>query len=388
MSEPARPAKSHTPTHLAMPATDPVEYARSATYRPLLLVATAAAAGIVADRHAGAALGGVGLPVWWLVAALWVVVCYLLRRRELGLLSAGALLLSFAALAGAWHHQCWNYVDENHLARFADESSQPVCVEAVAVDRKQWRPAPPANPLSVLPVGSRSQLTVEITRVRDGTQWLPASGRCRLRVEGQLAGVARGDRVRIFGQFGRPRAALNPGQYDWAYAERGAGRFVELYCRTPQCVSVIDPGGSAAAGRWLDRAAYWCQHQLSKYVGRENDDLAMALLLGARERLDDSVFDSFLKTGTVHLLVVSGLHVGFLAGLVWLLVRGGLLPQRFGILATAVLVVAYAAIAYASSGDLGAPGRRSTRGNTIGQTPNGAPDALWRCIARGPNVCR
>ena len=327
-----------------MPATKPTENTRRSTYRPLLLVATAVAVGIVADRYFGAWLGGIGLPVWWLVAAILVAVCYHLRRLELSLASTAALLLSFAALAGAWHHQSWNYVDDNHLVRFADESLHPVCVEAVALDRKQWSPAPPANPLSAVPVGSRSQLTVEVTRVRDGTQWIATSGSCRLRVEGELTGVDRGDRLRIFGQFGRPRAALNPGQFDWADAERGAGRFVSLYCRAPQCVSVLEPGESAAAGRWLDRTAYWCQHQLTKYVGRNNDDLALALLLGARERLDDTVFESFLKTGTVHLLVVSGLHVGFLAGIVWLFVRGGLLPQRFGIIATAVLVVAYAAI--------------------------------------------
>lgn len=327
-----------------MPATSPGERYRGPTYRPLLLVALATAVGIVGDRYAGAALGNEGLPIWWLVGALSMAACLLLRRREHGFHSCVALLMSFAALAGARHHQCWNYVDANHLARYADETLHPVCVEAVAVDRLQWSPAPPANPLSVVPAGSRSQLTVEVTGVRDGVQWLSASGECRLRVEGELAGISRGDRLRIFGQFGRARSALNPGQYNWASAERGAGRFVELYCRAPQCVSVIEPEESILTGNWLDKVAYWCQFQLSKYIGPENDDLALALLLGARERLDDSEFESFLKTGTVHLLVVSGLHVGFLAGLVWLLVRAGLVPQRSGVLVTAVLVVAYAAI--------------------------------------------
>jgi len=327
-----------------MPVSDTVVSDRRSSYRPLLLVAVAAAVGIVADRQFGVSWRGAGLLAWWLVAASWIAVCYFLLRKEMSQLSAGALLLSFAALAGAWHHQCWNYVDQNHLARFAEESLTPVCVEAVAVDRSKWSPAPPANPLSAVPVGSRSQLTLEVARVRDGTRWLPTSGTCRLRVAGELTGVERGDRLQVFGQFGRPRGALNPGQYDWAKAERGAGRFVELYCRAPQCVSVIEPGRPAKSGRWLDRTAYWCQHQLTRYVGHKNDNLALALLLGARERLDDSVFESFLKTGTVHLLVVSGLHVGFLAGIVWLLVRGGLLPQRSGVLITAVLVVAYAAI--------------------------------------------
>jgi competence protein ComEC len=310
-------------------------------YRPLLWVAIAVAAGIVVDRYCGTA---VGLPLWWTVAAILAAASYCLLRFSPGQCSALLLLASIAALGGVWHNFQWNYLDADHLARYAGETSAPVCVEVVAADRLLWTPAPPANPLSVVPAGSRSELMVDVARVRDGTRWLPATGRCRLRVEGELSGVRRGNRLRVFAQYGRPLAALNPGQYDWALAERGSGRYVELFSRVPQCVSAIESRDSDFSGRWLDAASYWCQHQLSKYVGPENRDLALALVLGARERLDDSQFEPFLQTGTVHLLVVSGLHVGFLAAWVWLLVRAGLVTQRTGILATAVLVVAYAAI--------------------------------------------
>ena len=327
-----------------IPRSKPVEIVPSVSYRPLLWIAVAAAAGIVVDRTTGAWLGSSGVIVWWLLAATCAGICYFLRHRDRSSLATMALLMSYAALAGAWHHQAWNFVDHKHLARFAEQSLHPVCVEAIAIDRSQWQPAPPANPLRAVPLGSRSQLTLEVTRVRDGTRWLETSGTCRLRVDGELTGVARGDRLRIFGQFGRPRAAFNPGQFDWANAERGAGRFVELYSGAPQCVSVLKPGNSLTAGRWLDRTAYWCHNRLTKYFGSDNDDLALALLLGTREQLDDSVFESFRKTGTVHLLVVSGLHVGFLVGIVWLLMRGGFMSHRFGLLATALLVVAYAAV--------------------------------------------
>lgn len=323
-----------------MPVTESAEYSPSPRYRPLLLVAAAAAAGIVVDRYWGKALG---VTSWWSLAALAALMCFFLRRMNLGQWSAVLLLVSIAALGGAWRDLSWNYLDSHHLARYADEISAPVCVEAVAVNRMVWTPAPPANPLSVVPTGSQSELMVEITRVRDGTQWQPASGSCRLRVEGELSRVHRGDQLLVFAQFGRPSPALNPGQYDWAQAERSSGRFVELFSRAPQCVSVVESRESAA-GRWLDAAAYWCEHQLSRYIGPEHKDLALALVLGAREQLDDSQFEAFLRTGTVHLLVVSGLHVGFLAALVWLLVRAGMVPQRPGIFVTAMLVLTYAAI--------------------------------------------
>lgn len=45
------------------------------------------------------------------------------------------------------------------------------------------------------------------------------------------------------------------------------------------------------------------------------DGLVVALLLGDRRELDADLIDAFATTGTLHLLAVSGLHVGFLVGL-------------------------------------------------------------------------
>ena len=52
---------------------------------------------------------------------------------------------------------------------------------------------------------------------------------------------------------------------------------------------------------------------LDRFVSPERGDLAGALLLGARDRLDDSRVERFFHTGTIHLLAISGLHVGILA---------------------------------------------------------------------------
>ncbi len=346
------------------------------TYRPLLWVALAMMTGIVADRYVGSVLGSVGLYGWWSLALSCVLATYFSLRSNSPRLSAWFLLGSFAALSGAWHHECWNYLGDSHLARFAETRSEPICVRAVALGRAQWTPAPKANPLRVVPEGSRSVIPVSLTAVRDGSDWIRTSGRCNLRVEGKLAKIQRGDQLELFGQFGRPRPAINPGQYEWAEAERGAGRFVELFCRMPQCVTVEQVTAFQPTS-FLDRATRWCEYQITKYVDAEQRDLALALMLGQRERLTEEKFASFLHTGTVHLLVVSGLHVGFLATILWLFVRAGILAPRTALAASTVLIVAYALIVGARPPVLRATililvamtsvflGRRSTRANLI-----------------------
>ena len=79
--------------------------------------------------------------------------------------------------------------------------------------------------------------------------WRPAGGQSRLRVAGEMRGLVPGDRLRVFAQLGRQPPPLNPGQYDWAAAERREGRLCELFCDDPQCVAV------ERAGRLGERVA-------------------------------------------------------------------------------------------------------------------------------------
>lgn len=306
-------------------------------------MALAAATGIVADRYGLAdAIGG--HLFWWAASAALVIACTLMCRRGAGCRSAYLLLLAVLALAGAWHHLQWNYTTNDSLTRFASEVSRPVCIEAIAVARTKQSPAAPNNPLRAMPARPRSEVEVRIVRVRDGTQWRTATGDCRLRVAGVLTGITAGDRLRVFAHLSRPRPAMNPGQYDWAQIERGVGRHCALFSLAPECVTILQPAATAPAGRWLNKAVNQCATQLSRYVGVEQSDLAMAILLGQREHLRQDTKESFFKTGTIHLLVVSGLHIGLLAGVVWLILRGGWLSQRLAIVIAASLVIAYALV--------------------------------------------
>src|SRR5262249_656385 len=65
--------------------------------------------------------------------------------------------------------------------------------------------------------------------------------------------------------------------------------------------------------------------------------------------------EAFLETGTIHLLVISGLNVGILAGCLFLLARMALVPQRL-----ALLIVTLACVLYAVATDAQPPVVRAT----------------------------
>ncbi|HJR52609.1 MAG TPA: DNA internalization-related competence protein ComEC/Rec2, partial [Gemmatimonadota bacterium] len=59
----------------------------------------------------------------------------------------------------------------------------------------------------------------------------------------------------------------------------------------------------------------WIRGRLAARYGERLAPLAVALVIGDRREIDPELTDAFTLTGTLHLLAVSGLHVGFLAAL-------------------------------------------------------------------------
>ena len=100
---------------------------------------------------------------------------------------------------------------------------------------------------------------------------------------------------------------------------------------------VITAGFAGPVWALRSEARAWLHRAVSR-VGYPASSLLEALLVGAREDVPADLYDGFLRTGSLHILALSGLHVtvlyGAAAALLWFLRRGW---QRF-LAATAVLL--------------------------------------------------
>ena len=56
---------------------------------------------------------------------------------------------------------------------------------------------------------------------------------------------------------------------------------------------------------------------LVEHVGDRQLPIASVILLGDRSLMGDDVRDAFAESGTMHLLAISGLHVGIFAAMFW-----------------------------------------------------------------------
>ena len=198
------------------------------------------------------------------------------------------------------------------------------------------------------------------TLARDGEP-VPFGGRVRLAWYRDGAAADRnqpppllaGQRWKLRLRLKPPHGFANPGGFDyerWLFQQQIAATG---YVRDEPAAELL----AAGPGRY--RLARWRQSLRDRIVavlGTGADAaLVRALVLGDRDGLTPAQWEVFARTGTSHLIAISGLHVGLVAGLLylaarWLWARAGplalyLAAPRAGALAALAGALGYSALA-------------------------------------------
>ncbi|WP_303905807.1 DNA internalization-related competence protein ComEC/Rec2 [Thiohalomonas denitrificans] len=149
-----------------------------------------------------------------------------------------------------------------------------------------------------------------------GTPVIPP-GRLRLSWYGRNhPEIIPGERWRLLIRLKRPRGLFNPGSFDY---ERW---LFQNGIRATGYVRDSDQNRRQAVGGGLDA---W-RNTIAKAVGealeyKPGTDLILALAVGDRREIGSERWQVLAATGTTHLMAISGLHIGFVAGLVYFLAR-------------------------------------------------------------------
>ncbi|KPZ24100.1 DNA internalization-related competence protein ComEC/Rec2 [Pseudomonas coronafaciens pv. zizaniae] len=164
--------------------------------------------------------------------------------------------------------------------------------------------------------------------------------------------VKSGERWRLALKLKRPGGLVNPDAFDyqaWLLARRigATGTVADGQLLTP------------ARGAWRDGIR---QRLLAVDAQGREGGLA-ALVLGDGSGLSRTDWQVLQNTGTVHLLVISGQHIGLLAGVVYALIAGlarwGLWPRALPWLPTACALAFVAALGYGLLAGFEVPVRRA-----------------------------
>ena len=164
--------------------------------------------------------------------------------------------------------------------------------------------------------------------------------------------VNSGETWRLAVKLKRPAGLLNPHGFDYEawLLSRGIGA-----TGTVKDGSLLQP----AQGAWRDGV----RQALANVDAQGRSGALLALVLGDGAGLSREDWEVLQDTGTVHLLVISGQHIGLLAGLVYLLVAGaarhGVWPARLPWLPWACALAFAAALGYGLLAGFEVPVRRA-----------------------------
>jgi competence protein ComEC len=155
---------------------------------------------------------------------------------------------------------------------------------------------------------------IRVTFIREKGRWIRTEGKALVFLgQGPCSQLlCYGDRVLLNAQFNEPEGSRNPAGFDNQWYLRLRGIYLQAYVKQGHWVIISretrNPVFSLALS-WRDRMLMLLRRNGLK--GREFA-VAGALLLGYVDEVDNDLMADYSATGVMHILSVSGMHVGMI----------------------------------------------------------------------------
>ena len=161
-----------------------------------------------------------------------------------------------------------------------------------------------------------SSIIVAVRKARIQGKWQQIHGKIQVFFpKSQASPVDYGDVLLIQGQ---PQAVLSPkNPYEFDYQSfLGFSQIYHQHFVIKEEVVVMANKPPSAMQALSCRVRNYCKIILTRYIeSSEVRAIVLALVLGLQDALDPMLRDAYAGVGTMHVLAVSGLHVGILYGL-------------------------------------------------------------------------
>jgi len=292
---------------------------------PLFFPAVGLMAGIVVQNGLLRGLSGShsALELWLGLAALAVVVgtvsVHFIRSRR-NLQPEGfayGLLLGFTCL-GAIRLLAYEKVEPGDVRNLVGRDRILATVRGRILtqpqqDSQDWCFA------QLVPADPSSAFYLRLDRIKTSLGWRQVSGTIRVQVDEPVPNLRIGDGIQAYCWLHRFEEPTNPGQFNFAKYLRLRNIFVGASVPAREAIETRNDGPQDT---WLRLRSTLTSAAAAGLLGHpfsetENEAMIEALLLGERHNIDRDTNEAFRRTGLLHLISLSGMHLSILIGLVW-----------------------------------------------------------------------
>lgn len=210
---------------------------------------------------------------------------------------AGILLLFALAAIGAWYAGARHPLNDLH--HFSNKLRDGDLLLAEVTSAK--------------PGEKRTTVDLEVLSLVRDSLTITASGKLIAYLPPAKLGV--GDVLLVSAVIDTLAAPLNPETFDYAAYLAGQNIFHRSFVDTGEWV-VVNRKQTLSLRAIGERSRNFWFASLTPYLSDDRLAVAAALIMGKRDLLEPEVRSAYADTGAIHVLAVSGLHVGILALLV------------------------------------------------------------------------
>jgi competence protein ComEC len=256
-----------------------------------------------------------------------------------------SLILYTCLLAGVGY---WSFGQgaQSPLAFLKQPGEEAIFLSGVIVEPVQHSPG-------------RVTMLVKVQTIGEGKDRQRVHGMLRLTWLDPNAAVYRGDEIQVTARLRTPFGTRNPGGFDYGAFLQQRGIDAVAMVRGPDRVHVSAQGSVVIRWKGWNRIDRWrdlVRQAVLESLSDPARGLFLGMIVGEQSYIDQDVRDDFMTTGTVHIISISGSHLGLLAFLSFFSVRGltrrmpapwlerlscRITPKQLAVILTLPLVVFY-----------------------------------------------
>ncbi len=296
---------------------------------PLVFVAAGLIMGIIIQHSLSALEIASNLPMQlWLalliLASASAVLLYILQTRSRLQSDTAPILLGICALIcfaclGAIRTLSFHNAGPNAIRNFVTDKTRLATIRGTIIsqpsvtDNSQWafgrfKPGDPT-----------SSFYLKLTEAESTDDWAKVTGTVRVQVSEPVLDLRVGDLVQAYCWLDRFKPATNPGQFDVAGYLARKNVFVAASVKSRDGIELLHRPAPDLFTRIRIAVRQGAAHALTGDLtdNQPGKGLLQALLLGYRGDIDNVTYQAFRKTGLLHFISLSGMHMGILIGFVW-----------------------------------------------------------------------
>ncbi len=313
--------------------------------RPLLYPLIALMAGIIIGDF-------FALPCYLLLAgALAILLILLFSIRQKWNIASFLLILCLMVVVGLFNIQRQPYLVKNdqHIVHQAEQGRLTIEGTIMAVDQ-------------ISP--DKQSLVVLCQRLVKNDTYIPATGNIRLVIPAELS-FQYGDFIRFHSKIKNIQSFHNPGSFDYERYLKRQGIYVSGFVANNAGIVLIRHDTANRFRYHIENFRLQLQRLIYANAPTPQREVLEAMTIGNQKAIPPQVQDDFAKTGTSHILSISGLHISMVAAggffLIFLLLKySEYLMLKFHITKIATAAAFAPVITYSLVAGMGTTVLRST----------------------------